>query len=145
MFNNLLFMAKSPPIKVTSLNLKGFSRLLNKTFDSELSFVSRQTMHQSHLRKSATCTSRNILNGRVSLTPLEPEKKTEKLDVLTADDFNLPSIGSRWRQMSRKTQTSLLTTYIERTRTNISIPIKDMFLTLRMSMNKIIKNFYKRF
>ena len=145
MFNNLLFMAKSPPIKVTSLNLKGFSRLLNKTFDSELSFVSRQTMHQSHLRKSATCTSRNILNGRVSLTPLEPEKKTEKLDVLTADDFNLPSIGSRWRQMSRKTQTSLLTTYVERTRTNISIPIKDMFLTLRMSMNKIIKNFYKRF
>ena len=95
MFNNLLFMVKSPPIKVTSLNLKGFSRLLNKTFDSELSFVSRQTMHQSHLRKSATCTSRNILNGRVSLTPLEPEKKTEKLDVLTADDFNLPSIGSR--------------------------------------------------
>ena len=95
MFNNLLFMAKSPPIKVTSLNLKGFSRLLNKTFDSELSFVSLQTMHQSHLRKSATCTSRNILNGRVSLTPLEPEKKTEKLDVLTADDFNLPSIGSR--------------------------------------------------
>ena len=145
MFNNLLFMAKSPPIKVTSLNLKGFSRLLNKTFDSELSFVSRQTMHQSHLRKSATCTSRNILNGRVSLTPLEPEKKTEKLDVLTEDDFNLPSIGSRWRQMSRKTQTSLLTTYVERTRTNISIPIKDMFLTLRMSMNKIIKNFYKRF
>ena len=95
MFNNLLFMAKSPPIKVTSLNLKGFSRLLNKTFDSELSFVSRQTMHKSHLRKSATCTSRNILNGRVSLTPLEPEKKTEKLDVLTADDFNLPKIGSR--------------------------------------------------
>ena len=92
MFNNLLFMVKSPPIKVTSLNLKGFSRLLNKTFDSELSFVSRQTMHQSHLRKSATCTSRNIL---ISLTPLEPEKKTEKLDVLTADDFNLPSIGSR--------------------------------------------------
>ena len=145
MFNNLLFMAKSPPIKVTSLNLKGFSRLLNKTFDSELSFVSRQTMHQSHLRKSATCSSRNIFNGRVLLIPLEPEIQTEKLEVSTADNFNLPSIGSRWRQMSRKTQTSLLTTYIERTRTNISIPIKDMFLTLRMSMNKIIKNFYKRF
>ena len=40
MFNNLLFMTKFPSIKVTYLNLKGFSRLLNKTFDLELSFVS---------------------------------------------------------------------------------------------------------
>ena len=94
-FNNVLSMKKFPPIKVIYLNLKGFSRLLNKTFDSELSFGSRQTMHQSHLRKSATCSSRNIFNGRVSLTPLEPEKQTEKLEVLTADNFNLPSIGSR--------------------------------------------------
>ena len=81
MFNNVLFMTKFPPIEVIYLNLKGFSRLLNKTFDSELSFVSRQTMHQSQLRKSATCCSRNIFNGRVSLIPLEPEKQTEKLAV----------------------------------------------------------------
>ena len=30
--------------KVTYLNFKNFSRLLNKTYDSELSFVSRKTM-----------------------------------------------------------------------------------------------------
>ena len=135
MFNNLFFMTKFPSVMVTYLNLKGFSRLLNKTFDSELSFVSRQTMHQSHLRKSATCSSRNFFNSGVSLTPWEPEKQNEKLEVLTADDFNLRSIGSRWRRMSGKTQTSLLTIYVERTRSNISIPIKDMFLTVRMSMN----------
>ena len=70
------------------MNFKGFSRLLNKTYDSELSFVSRQTMHQSHLRKSAPCSSRNIFNGGVSLTPLKPEKQNENLEVLTADDFN---------------------------------------------------------
>ena len=63
------FMTKFPSIKVTYLNFKGFSRLLNNTFDSELSFVSRQTMHQYHLRKSATCSSRNIFNNGVSLTP----------------------------------------------------------------------------
>ena len=70
MFNNLFFMTKFPSVMVTYLNFKGFSRLLNKTFDSELSFVSRQTMHQSHLRKSAPCSLRNIFKGRVSLTPL---------------------------------------------------------------------------
>ena len=69
MFNHLLFMTKFPSIKVTYLNFKGFSRLLNNTFDSELSFVSRQTVHQYHLRKSATCSSRNIFNSGVSLTP----------------------------------------------------------------------------
>ena len=92
-------------------------------------------LHQSHLRKSATCSSRNIFNGGISLTPLKPEKQNEKLEMLIADNFNLWSIGSRWRQMSGKTQTSLLTIYVERTRTNISTPIKDMFLTVRMSMN----------
>ena len=81
-------MTKFPSIKIIYLNLKGFSRLLNKTYDSELSFVSRQTMHQSHLRKSAPCSSRNIFNGGVSLTPLKPEKQNENLEVLTADDFN---------------------------------------------------------
>ena len=88
-------MTRFPPIKVTYLNLKGFSRLLNKTYDSELSFVSRQTMHQSHLRKIATCSSRNIFNGGVLLTPLKPEEQNEKQEALTADDFNLRSIGSR--------------------------------------------------
>ena len=107
----------------------------NKTYELELSFVSRQTIHQSHLRKSATCSSRNIFNVGVSLTPLKPEKQNEKLEVLTADDFNLRSIGSRWRRISGRTQTSLLTIYVEWTRTNINILIKDMFLTLRMSMN----------
>ena len=52
-------------------------------------------MHQSHLSKSVTCSSRNIFNGGVSLTPLDTEKQTEKLEVLTADDFNLRSIGCR--------------------------------------------------
>ena len=135
MINYLLFMTKMLSIKVTYLNFKGFNCLLNKTFDSELSFFSRQTMHQSHLRKSATCSSRNVFNSGVSLTPLKPEKQTEKLEVLTADDLHLPLIGSRWKQMSRKTQTSLLTIYVERARTNISTPIKDMFPTLRVSMN----------
>ena len=49
-------------------------RLLNKTYDSGLSFVLRKTMKQSHSRKSATCSSWNIFNDGVSLTPLEPEK-----------------------------------------------------------------------
>ena len=40
-------------------------RLLNKTYDSGLSFVLRQTMKQSHSRKSATCSSWNIFNGGV--------------------------------------------------------------------------------
>ena len=120
MINHWSFMTKFPSIKVIYLNLKGFSRLLNKTYDSELSFVSRQTMHR-YLRKSAPCSSRNIFNGGVSLTPLKPEKQNENLEVLTADDFILRSIGSRWRQMSRKTQTSLLTIHVERIKTNISI------------------------
>ena len=94
-FNNLLFMTKLPSVMVTYLNFKGFSRLLSKTIDSELSFVSRQTIHQSHLRKSATCSSRNIFNGGVSLTLLKPEIQNEKLEVLIADDFNLRSIGCR--------------------------------------------------
>ena len=95
MFNNLLFVTKYSSKKVTYLHMKGFRRLLNKTLDSELSFVSRQTMHQSHLRKSATCSSRNVFNGGVSLTALKPEKQNEKLEALTADDLNLRSIGSR--------------------------------------------------
>ena len=42
-------ITKFPWIKVNNFNLKVFSRLLNKTFDPELSFVSRQTMQQSNL------------------------------------------------------------------------------------------------
>ena len=76
MFNHLLFMTKFPSIKVTYLNLKGFSRLLNKTFDSELSFVSRPTMHQSHLRKSATCTLR--ISSTVGFR-LSPQNQRYKL------------------------------------------------------------------
>ena len=131
MINYLLFMTKILPIWILKALVAYWVKLLTQNC---LSFL-RQTMHQSHVRKSATCSSRNVFNSGVSLTPLKPEKQTEKLEVLTADDFNLPSIGSRWRRMSRKTQTSLLTIYVERIRMNISIPIKDMLLTLRMSMN----------
>ena len=45
-------------------------------------------MHQLHLWKTAARSSRNIFKGRVSLTPLELEKQHEKLEVLTASDFN---------------------------------------------------------
>ena len=95
MFSNLLFMTKFPSIKITYLNFKSFSRSLSKAFDSELSFVSRQTMHQYHLRKSYLQFTEYLQQWGFAYPLKKPEKQNEKLEVLTADDFNLQSIGSQ--------------------------------------------------
>ena len=95
MFNHLLFMTKFPSIKITYLNLKSFSRLLSKAFDSELSFVSRQTMHQYHLRKSYLQFTEYLQQWGFAYPLKKSEKQNEKLEVLIADDFNLRSIGCR--------------------------------------------------
>ena len=124
MFTNLSFVTKYSSKKVTYLHLKGFSRLLNKTF-APITF-----------KKKCYLQFTNVFNGGISLTPLKPEKQNEKLEMLTADDFHLRSIGSRWRRMSDKTQTSLLTIYVERTRTNISIPIKDRSIVDELNNTK---------
>ena len=82
-------MTKFPSIKITYLNFKSLKarRLLSKAFDSELSFVSRQTMHQYHLRKSYLQFTEYLQQWGFAYPLKKPEKQNEKLEVLIADDF----------------------------------------------------------
>ena len=95
MFSNLLFMTKFLSRKVTYLNLKGFSRLLNKTYNSNCLLFHDKPCTNHILEKVLPAVYGISLKVGFRLPPLEPEKQNEKLDVLTADDFHLRSIGSR--------------------------------------------------
>ena len=95
MFDHLLFMTKLLSRKVTYLNLKGFSRLLNKTYNSNCLLFHDKPCTNHILEKVLPAVHGISLKVGFRLPPLEPKKQNEKLDVLTADDFHLRSIGSR--------------------------------------------------
>ena len=70
-------------------------------------------MQQSHLRDFLECMLRHkALPNGISPTVGFQRNKMKSWELLNADDFNLQSIGSRYRQVSVKTQTSLLIVYV---------------------------------
>ena len=72
-------------------------------------------MQQLHLRDFLECMLRHkalpTVHGKSSTVGFQTNKM-KSWEMLNADDFNLRSIGMRQRQVSGKTQTSLLIIYV---------------------------------